>query len=131
MAFFNFFFGVQFVDLKITKIWQYLDMKDEKIKCLVVLARESNEHSNTFDTNSSKSIYYPEFCCQDAAATGVPHGLSGQGQAGRTNPIIPARSRASRSPGGSSISGYQAPLWRWAKAESQREFGLVGPLARH
>lgn len=85
-------------------------MKEEKIKCLAALAQESNEHSNTFGTNSTKPIYYPAFCCQDAAATGIPQGLSGQGQAGRTNPIIPARST-----GGSSISGYGVSLWGWAR----------------
>lgn len=116
--------------MKITKIWRYLDIKEEKIKCLVGLAQKSNEHSNTFGTNSTKSIYYSAFCCQDAAATGVPQGLSGQGQAGRTKPITPARSRARRSTGGCSISGYRAPPWGWTKAESQGELSLVGPQAR-
>lgn len=66
------------------------------MKCLVGLAQKSNEHSNTFGTSSTKLIYYSAFCCQDAAARWVPQGLPGQGQASRTNPIIPARSRASR-----------------------------------
>lgn len=50
------------------------------------------------------------FAVRMLAATGIPQGLSGQGQAGRTNPIIPARST-----GGSSISGYGVSLWGWAR----------------
>lgn len=54
-----------------------------------------------------------------------------QGRARQAGPIPSSQPGAGQAgAGGSSVPGYRAPPWGWAKAESQREMGLERPLAR-
>lgn len=120
---------MQSVGLKITKIWQHLDIKEEINKHLVGLVQKSNEHSNILvqiQQSQYVILHFAVRILQQQESLRVY-----ENRARQTGPIPSSQPGAGQSGAlGASISGYPAPLWGWAKAESQWELGLPWPLAR-